>query len=495
MRSVRPTGIPEWWLRHAWLHQLFDGTGLATRDGRPVQVLVPGILNRDGGPDFRDARVRIGSTLFRGDIELHRDASDWVAHKHQTDPHYNSVILHVVLTTATPAPSSRTASGRLLPLLVLHPFLDPKLEGYVDESLFRPSDVDNPPIPCAGRAACLPATTIRAWIERLADDRFEMRIGNFNERLMELIDRDPSVLREPHPLYFETPAETQPPLRAYTTADLSRQQPWEQILYEGIMEGLGYSKNRDPFRSLARNLPVQRLRQLGLTNTGTLLAALFGSAGLLPSPRIVQDRESRKYLLCLRSKWNELRPLLKIPILHEAEWTFFRLRPSNFPTARLAAMTFLLPSLFSDNPLRTILPLLTSPSLTETQRHNGLHRMLSVRPDWHWIRRVQFGPPGTHGATIGRSRQIDLLANTILPLAALFGRTFNDSELAENTQRIYSALPLSDADTITRQVSRQLIRRSFRLTSARQQQGILHLYRFFCSQGRCDSCAINTLRP
>jgi hypothetical protein len=117
--------------------------------------------------------------------------------------------------------------------------------------------------------------------------------------------------------------------------------------------------------------------------------------------------------------------------------------------------------------------------------------MLSVQADWHWNQRVQFGPPAGHGATIGRSRRIDLLVNTLLPFAALFGRTFKDSGLVRETGRIYAALPPSDADAITRQVSRQLVRDAFRLTSARHQQGMLHLYRFFCSQGRCDSCPMN----
>src|SRR5258707_1379198 len=88
--------VPERFLRQLWKNQQFQPLSLTTADGRTIEVLSPGKPNRNGGPDFRDASIRIGGTLFRGDVELHQHAEEWTTHLHQEDPKYNSVILHVV---------------------------------------------------------------------------------------------------------------------------------------------------------------------------------------------------------------------------------------------------------------------------------------------------------------------------------------------------------------------------------------------------------------
>ena len=98
--------VPERFIRHIWQHQLFTGTNLRTPDGRPVEILSPGRANYDGGPDFKDARIRINQITYCGDVELHCDAASWRSHNHDTDAHYNKVILHVVMT-ADPLTAAR----------------------------------------------------------------------------------------------------------------------------------------------------------------------------------------------------------------------------------------------------------------------------------------------------------------------------------------------------------------------------------------------------
>src|SRR5512136_2514952 len=88
-------------LRHLWEHRLYNPVGLRTADGESVTVFSPGSPNYDSGPDFTDALIRIGTILFRGDVELHVYAGDWAAHRHHLDTRYNGVILHVALRTGT----------------------------------------------------------------------------------------------------------------------------------------------------------------------------------------------------------------------------------------------------------------------------------------------------------------------------------------------------------------------------------------------------------
>jgi len=59
-------------------------------------ILHPDNLNRNSGPDFSEARIKINETLWVGNIELHINASHGHRHKHSSDKNYNNTILHVV---------------------------------------------------------------------------------------------------------------------------------------------------------------------------------------------------------------------------------------------------------------------------------------------------------------------------------------------------------------------------------------------------------------
>ena len=88
--------MKEEFLHFIWKHQLFQKDSLFAEDGEPLQILNPGRHNSHAGPDFFDARIKIGGTLWAGNIEIHIRASDWNKHGHQNDPVYRNTILHVV---------------------------------------------------------------------------------------------------------------------------------------------------------------------------------------------------------------------------------------------------------------------------------------------------------------------------------------------------------------------------------------------------------------
>ena len=83
-------------VRYVWKHRLFPLTTLITTDGQEVEVVHPGMENRNDGPDFFNAKVKIGGTLWVGNVEIHGKASDWYLHGHETNKRYDSVVLHVV---------------------------------------------------------------------------------------------------------------------------------------------------------------------------------------------------------------------------------------------------------------------------------------------------------------------------------------------------------------------------------------------------------------
>ena len=81
--------------QYLWRHKML-GRKILTVDGERVEIIRPGVHNRDAGPDFVNARLRIGGQEWVGNVEIHVRASDWYLHGHDGDPAYDNVVLHVV---------------------------------------------------------------------------------------------------------------------------------------------------------------------------------------------------------------------------------------------------------------------------------------------------------------------------------------------------------------------------------------------------------------
>ena len=259
-------GITEERLRAIWQHQLFDCSSLQTFEGKPLSVLSPGTPNPDCGPDFLNAVVRIGRTLFRGDVEFHRREDDWTTHGHHLDTHYNSVILHVILTPGLS--SAYTASKRRLPVLLLPQSSVQHLQQLDADRTSVVGSHQRFRLSCAG-VADPPAELLIGWLAHLGMERLQSRVRIFGERLIQLAEEEQGIFREfrLHDMCHEEGLA----LHALRSPEL-----WAQLLYEGTMEGLGYSKNREAFRSLAHNVSLRILQQFGLSNTQTAMAILFG---------------------------------------------------------------------------------------------------------------------------------------------------------------------------------------------------------------------------
>ena len=139
-----PFQFPELLLQKIWAEQAFCVADACTVDGRSVKIDAVGRWNRQGGPDFKQARIRVGDEWLHGDVELHLREEDWKAHRHAADPAYNDVILHVVLFPSKRA-VSRGADGRSIPVVSLLPLLWHDLEEYASDAAVsaiaaRPAD-------------------------------------------------------------------------------------------------------------------------------------------------------------------------------------------------------------------------------------------------------------------------------------------------------------------------------------------------------------------
>lgn len=273
-------------LQFIWQFQQYAAGELQTATGEPLQIIQPGKLNHHQGPDFSDARIRTGDTIWAGNIELHVRSSDWNRHAHQTDPNYANVILHVVWENDGwhyPIPLLEL-KGRIPGIL---------LDRY--EKLAQHSGF----IFCENSCGKVSALTVRSWLDRLLAERLSRKAG----KILEL----------------------------YTLSG----NHWDETAWWLLARSFGNPVNADAFESMARSLPLkllQRHRQQPIQ----LEALLMGQAGLLVHPvkgDVYYNMLQKEYRF-LQTKYSLRRILMPVH--------FLRMRPVNFPTVRLAQLASLL---------------------------------------------------------------------------------------------------------------------------------------------------------
>ncbi len=290
MKSTKQTGPPnEDFLHYVWQYGLFDKQNLRTREGQSLEILTPGFYNRDQGPDFTDARLRIDGRLWAGNVEIHRKSSDWFAHHHEQDPHYDSVILHVVYEYDMPVYNTHDV---YIPVL--------ELKGRIPERLLTNWAFlrnNRHPLACSGRLQDIHKAVRTQWLERLYVERLERRMLTFRKWLRQ------------------------------------SKQDWEAVLYATLLRYFGMPGNSEAFEQLATALPYDIFKKY----TANLLqseALLLGTAGLLDeTPADEYTKQLQTEFDFLRQK-HRLRPLAVKP-------RFGRMRPANFPTIRLAQFAML----------------------------------------------------------------------------------------------------------------------------------------------------------
>ena len=273
--------MKEEFIYYLWENRLLS-RNLRTVDGDPLFVVSVGVRNYDSGPDFLDARIRIGGTLWVGHVEIHVNASDWFRHGHNDDDAYDNVILHVVYHNDT---------ERLdIPTLEIEGKFDKALyDGY--EGFLRSRRW----IPCEKLIAGIQQFTWLSWLERIVVERLEAEVKDVFSKL------------------------------AANHGD------WEETLYQRIMRYCGLKVNNEAFERLARLLPLRILRK-HLDNPIQVEAMFFGCAGFLESDF------TEGYPVLLQREFKILKSKFGLSVMPIAYWKFLRLRPPNFPTIRLAQM-------------------------------------------------------------------------------------------------------------------------------------------------------------
>jgi len=492
----RTLHIHERFLRHVWSNQYLCRESMRTADGRSLRVLQAGHLNSEGGPDFRDALLRIGETLYHGDVEIHRTLAEWCQHQHQNDPRYNKVVLHVVLERPTGPSATIVQSGRSVPLLILGQFLSESLHTLWHQTILDDRLYSRSTIPCANQNHVVSPELLTRWIQHLAAERLELKLRRFDERLRELAQLRRFAVSEQPPHAFRwrvqgTMDELPPPMRDLTQRDLAHRDHWDQLLYEGLMEGLGYSKNREPFLRLARNVLLSEFRIHHIEEDElSIQALLLGAGGLLPKLNSVHGADSREFVRLLIHRWRILKKLYCSAVMHPSRWQLFPTRPSNFPTLRIGAASGLIISILCNDLFRRIIECLKN-SPNGRVAFRVLRGLLTVQPLPFWKNHYQFdccskGPT----RVLGPDRINELVTNTVVPLSLLYARVFKNRAVRERTLQLFNAIPAVAHNSVTRVMERQLLRGTIPLKSVSNQQGVIQLHNHYCIEGRCIDCAV-----
>ncbi len=477
--------LSEFQLRELFRNRKFDSE-LRAVSGKKVEILHTGEVNSDTGPDFRHSLIRVNGITMRGDIELHRMSSDWYSHNHHRDRNYNSVVLHVVIE-CDDGRGCVTETGRKIETLELSKFLSPDAAGFL--ASFEIGERIGP-LRCAGDNYKVPFETKTEYLRHMGEKRFLHKVNKLEERLKDIIDENRPVVFEAKQTYFRDLADLQIEHRKYSELEMQTESYWSQLLYEGIMEGLGYSKNTVAFRKLARNASLDFLREHSAGDELTTEAILFGAANLIPREMEGFDQESVEYCKKLDAAWQGVRKKYKHEYVDKSEWLFFKLRPQNFPTIRIAGAGHLLVDCIMKNSTGELL----SKSCDDDDRAfmETWRKVLIISSRDYWNRHFLFGTPAATEVRmlVGSGRAEEIIINVILPMTYLRGRIFHDSQQLGQATRIYGGHPPIADNMITLTVKESLFGGDNVLATVATQQGALHLYRTLCSEKRCERCRI-----
>ena len=354
--------MTEDYLHHLWKFKLFNQTDCVTEEGEKLEILEFGFHNKDSGPDFTNGKVKIGETIWVGNIEIHLNSSDWKKHNHQNDKAYDNVILHVVYNHDG---EITTTGGAIIPTLELKNKIDyTKYEEY-ERFIFKI-------IPCINSLKNVPKIIVSNTVEKNLIERLSIK----SEIIKEILDQN--------------------------------KYDWEQVFFQFICKSFGLKVNSFPMEQLAENTPFKLFTKLG-GNELSIESILFGQAGMLEDTTIKDA-----YYLSLKKEYAYQKQKNNLVSINLVSWKLSKLRPPNFPTIRLAQLAYLIgnnTNLFNSFIQEDILVKEIKEKLT-----------ISIT-NGYWFNHYVFGKDSMDKKkSIGKTLVDSIIINTICPFLFVYGK-------------------------------------------------------------------------
>lgn len=379
--------INEKFLSFIWKHKLFNFNNLKTVSGEKLQIINSGFLNHNSGADFSQAKVIIGEIEWNGDVEIHVRTSDWHKHKHEKNPAYENVILHVVYI-------NDIIDNALPPCLALKDIIN-------QEYINRYSDFinhNNDTLLCKSYIHQIPEYEIKIWQQRMLIERIESKIGFYDDKLKK------------------------------EKGDLL------QTGFKMLCYSFGFNTNNSSFELLAERINYQHLIKLK-DNPISIEAYLFGVSGFLS-----HIKKDDPYISALKKEFNFLKQKYDLKEIPFASWKFSKMRPMNFPTIRVFQLSQLL--INSENFIDTIL---TINSVDDFKKL--VKRIHHPFWDFHYHFEDDIHPKKVK--VLGNQSLNIIMINFVVPFIYLYGITIEVEEFKEKALHLLSQLP-KENNKITR---------------------------------------------
>lgn len=421
--------MQEDFLHYIWKFKKFDHKEIKTTSNLSLSIISYGEHNLNSGPDFFNAKIKIGDQIWAGNVEIHLKASDWYVHRHETDSAYDNVILHVVWEEDIEIFRKDNSS---IPTLELKRLVNQKaITSYKDLLLQDSSRWIN----CERDFGNFDSFTIENWLERIYFERLQKK----SLKILELLK--------------------------------SSENNWEEVFYKLLLKSFGSKINGDSFESIADNTQFSLIRKIGKSQF-QLESLLFGQAKLLEDFTI-EDANYKN----LQQEYQYLKQKFNLENSHIQQPKYFRLRPDNFPNIRLSQFS----ALYSCN-LKLFSKVMKSGSKEE------IYTIFKTESSEFWKTHYTFLK--THkNRTKQLSRNfIDLLIiNTIVPLKFCYLQNIGEFDESNFLGIIQDLLP--ETNSI---IDRFEQLRPNTAKNEMHSKGLLQLKQEYCDKNACLKCALGS---
>ena len=419
-------------LHYVWRHKMFPLQEMHTTDGKLVEVIDPGLHNRNAGPDFFNAKVKIDGTLWVGNVEIHDRSHDWYVHGHDHDSAYNNVVLHVAGVVDD---NVITSDGKFLPQLQLD--VPKEINDHYKELL----ETDQYP-PCYKIIPDLTKLTIHSWMSALQTERLEQK----TEAIKARVDRNNGS--------------------------------WENGYFTTLARNYGFGINGDAFEMWANTLPLKAVDH-HRDDVFQIEAIFMGQAGLLELNTIPsqyqRDALNEGYFAKLRNEYQYLAHKFSMKPMDATMWRFLRLRPQNFPHIRISQLANLYYS------RRAGLS-----SLVECTTIEQLKAVLATSVTPYWETHYTFGSTSCRNDKNLSLASLNLLMiNTAIPMLFAYGKHKSDEALCD---RAFDLLEQLKAEN--NHITRLWQQCGLIAQNAGDSQALIQLKKEYCDKKDCLRCRI-----
>ena len=417
-------------LHYVWKHKLYPLKELTTCDGQPVEIIDPGLHNSNAGPDFFNAKIRVASTMWVGNVEIHDKSSDWYLHGHDKDSRYDNVILHVIGVVDTEVMKS---NGQYVPQMQLD--VPEYVMAHYDELL----KTDEYP-PCYKVIPELTSLTVHSWMAALQTERLEQKTEAIRKRV-ELCNGS-----------------------------------WEDAYFVTLARNYGFGINGDVFEQWAQNVPLNAVAH-HRDDLFQIEAMFMGQAGLLELDAIPsyyqQDALNEGYFTKLRNEYQYLAHKFSMNPIDFKLWRFLRLRPQNFPHIRISQLA----NLYYEQKAGLS-------NLVECETIEQLKHVLSSHVTPYWETHYTFGSTSSKNEKHLTYGSLNLLIiNTAIPMLFAYGRHRNKEVLCD---RAFDFLELIKAEN--NHIIRMWQQVGLPVKTAGDSQALIQLKKEYCDKKDCLRC-------